>query len=111
MAKFQFQREIRLDTLVGVDEEGHEIAHALEQIFLNGKRVGYVGHEPLAPITIIAPGVTRDRDTLQAILAKVNERLGAGDRKIAGVAELTTDAALDEAEGIVTTTESSAQPT
>jgi hypothetical protein len=40
---------------------------------------------PRPGINIIRPGVCTDRPTLAAILAKIAERLGPGERKIAGV--------------------------
>lgn len=102
MPPIKFERTITLEPLVGVDEECNEIAHAQDQIFLNGLRIGYVGHAPLAPVSIIRPGVCGDKPTLAAILEKVAERLGAGERKVCGVPELQSQEAIDASEGITT---------
>jgi hypothetical protein len=98
----QPQRDIVLEPLVGFTESGEQVCHALEQIFLNGIRLGYVGHGERDPINFIRPGVLNDKETLALIVQKVHEKLGGAARKINGVPEITDEEALDLAEGVHT---------
>jgi hypothetical protein len=98
------QRNIVLDQLVGVtepvgDAPAVEVAHAVDQIFLNGLRIGFVGHKPTDPINFIRPGVLSDKPTLAAIVAAVQTKFGGQPRKVNGVPEVTNEEALDLAEG------------
>ena len=100
MAKVQ--REIVLRQLVGVGEDGSEVRHAVDEIFLNGVRVGYAGHQPTDPINFIRPGVLTDGPTVAAIRGEVATKLG-GTRKINGVPEMVDEGELDRDEGLAPT--------
>ncbi len=98
----EVKRDIRLQQLVGRTDDGREVGQAVDEIFLNGVRIGYVGHSPTDPINFIRPGVLTDRETLAEIRAAVVARLGGTDRRANGVPEITSETSLDRAEGIDT---------
>lgn len=98
MAKVQ--RDIEVRQLVGVNERGVEVGQAVDEIILNGLRIGFVGHQPTDPINFIRPGVLGDKETLAAIRVAVKERIGGpDDRRINGVPEMNDEEQLDREEG------------
>lgn len=99
----QFERTIELRPHVGRKETGELVRLAQDEIYLNGKRVGYVGHLAGSPVNIIAPGVATDAPTLAAIEQHIAQaRGGARPSKVAAVPELTDEQELDLAEAIDT---------
>ena len=102
MPPLTFERTIELKQHVGRMEDGTEVRYAMDEIFLNGVRAGYVGHKPTDPINIIRPGIVGDKETMAAIQSRVVEKFKFPARKVYGVPELTDEEALDIAEGVAT---------
>lgn len=73
------QRDIELRPHVAIDRAGREVVFRQDQIFLNGMRVGYVGHDPGTPICLIRPA---DADTKAAIEAAVQNKFGEKPKAI-----------------------------
>lgn len=64
-------RNIELRPHVGRNMSGQEVVLAQDQIFLNGVRIGYIGHQPGDMIALIRPV---DHGTRELIEKKVAEK-------------------------------------
>lgn len=86
-------REIELRPHVGRTMAGTEVVFAQDQIFLNGMRIGYIGHQPGDGICLIRPV---DADTLAEIKRVVDEKFGERDRTVAAATPISDE--RDEAD-------------
>lgn len=64
------ERNIELRPCTAFDRAGQHITFAQDQIFLNGYRIGYVGHAPGDTACLIRPV---DKETSEAISAVIAE--------------------------------------
>jgi hypothetical protein len=67
-------RDIELRPHTAFNREGEEVTFAQDQIFLNGMRVGYVGHGEGEGASLIRPC---DAGTIEAISAAIAEKRGS----------------------------------
>lgn len=67
------QRNIELRPHEASDRSGRKVVFAQDQIFLNGMRVGYVGHQPNEGICMIRPA---DAETIAEIRKAVEAKRG-----------------------------------
>jgi len=84
-------REIELRPHVGYTMHGTRTVFNQDQVFLNGVRVGYVGHGPGDGLALIRPA---DKETIEAIVAKIEEVRGQRPASI-GAAKPIEDRPLE----------------
>lgn len=72
-------RNIELRPHTGIDRAGRLVTFAQDQIFLNGVRVGYVGHSPGETICLIRPA---DEGTVAEIKRAIAAKHAGPDRSV-----------------------------
>lgn len=72
-------REIELRPHIGHTTSGREVVFAQDQIFLNGMRVGYIGHQTNDVICLLRPA---DTDTVMEIRRVVEEKFGGKPKRV-----------------------------
>jgi len=63
-------REFELRPCTAIDRIGRRVVFAQDEIFLNGRRIGYVGHTPGEQASLIAPVDKETADGLKAFIAE-----------------------------------------
>lgn len=84
-------RELELRPHIATRIDGRVETFAQDQIFLNGTRIGYVGHKPGESISLIRPA---DAETVAEIQKLVEEKRGTPASHVQ-IAPLIQDRELD----------------